>query len=336
MKAIVVDSNYGSVDYNDLIKLQNQYIENNLNLELKHLLSSEEIINMADPYDIILGTGNPPLNRETIESLKNLKLIQRFGIGVNSIDLDAATENGVIVQNMPGFCIEELGVHAATLALSLIRNIGFYDRGIRKSEWLKARGPKPFNPKDMILGLFGFGGSAKELYKIFKNGFGSKILVCDPYIKEGEVKNFDIEIVSFEKLLNLSDIISIHVPLTKETKHIFNYNAFEKMKDKALIVNISRGEIINQEDLITALEEGLIGGAGLDVFENEPLGDSKLTTFDNVVLTPHSAFYGKQSQNTQIELAFSLVNDFVNNKVINKKYVVNIAVLDKISGYKII
>jgi D-3-phosphoglycerate dehydrogenase len=189
----------------------------------------------------------------------------------------------------------------------------------------------------MTLGLFGFGASGKLLYQIFKQGLGSKVIVCDPFIDKSIEKSMDVTVVSFGELLKNSDIISIHAPLTPETKHIFDYKAFEQMKNTSMIVNVSRGGLINQQDLEKALTDGEIRYAGLDVFEKEPLSlNSSLIDNENVALTCHSAFYGEHAQKNQIQLAIQLVDLVLNKKNVKKKYVANKDILNKLGNLKII
>jgi len=336
-KAVLVDRDYGSVTIEKQNYIKSEYEKRGISLELQHYTTSEEIISGCKDVDIILGTGNPPITRKVIESLPNLKIVQRFGIGVNSIDLEAASQNGVLTLYMPGFCANELAYHAAALIMSILRNIAFYDRKIRNREWPKAKGPVPRDPKGLVLGLYGFGDSSKPLYRIFKDGFGLRVIANDKYIKPESLADFDVELVEFEKLLRESDIISIHAPLTYETKHIFNKDAFKLMKKDSVIVNISRGSIIKEDDLIEALENNEIGFAGLDVFEAEPLDkNNKLLSMDNVVLTPHSAFYGDKAQKNQIQWAIDLVDNAINNKKIERKFIANKDFKSKIEGLEIL
>ena len=336
-QAVVVDRDYGSVSLENQEYIKEVYKQNGINLRLEHYATPEEIIAGCGDADVILGTGNPPITQSVLESLPNLKAVQRFGIGVNSIDLEAAKKAGVLVLNMPGFCVEELALHATALILNAIRNVSYYDRGIRQGEWRKAQGPVPRNPKDLTLGLYGFGGSAKPLYNIFHNGFGTKVITCDPYVSDEVKEIYNVEIVTFEELLLLSDIISIHAPLTPETKKIFNKDAFAKMKPDSMIVNIARGELIDQTDLIQALKDGEIRFAGLDVFEQEPLPkDSPLVMMDQAVLSCHSAFYGDHAQQNQIQLSIDLVNSVLNESSIKQVYIANKGVVSKILDFKIL
>lgn len=335
--AVIVDRDYGSVSLENQEYVKQQYANNGINLRLVHYRTPEEIVENCKDADAILGTGNPPITKEVLEGLPNLKVVQRFGIGVNSIDLKTATDTGVLILYMPGFCVQELAVHAAALILNLLRNISFYDRRIRMGQWPKAEGYVPRNPKDLVLGLYGFGGSARPLYDIFYHGFGTKVITCDPYVKKNIKENYDVEIVSFDQLLKRSDIISIHAPLTKETYHIFNRDAFIKMKRDAMIVNISRGGLIDQEALTWAIDNGEIRFAGLDVFEEEPLPvTAPLISSEQAVLTCHSAFYGDHAQQNQLRLSIDLVNSVLNKKCVKKVYIANQDVTSRIEGFQAI
>ena len=329
-KAVLVDKDYGSVSLQKQEFLKSEYAKNNIDLSLYHFKSERELIETCIDADAILCTGNPAITENVIESLPKLKLVQRFGIGVNSIDLKTATKKGVTVLNMPGFCIKELAAHATSLILALLRNTAYYDREIRKYNWPKAKYFKPEDLSELTVGLYGFGGSAKELYKIINKGFGSKFLVCDPYVNSSVLNEYDIELVTFDEMLEKSDIISLNVPLTEETRGIFNIETFKKMKNTSMIINIARGELINEDDLIYALENGLIRFAGLDVFETEPLNkESKLRNMNNVILTCHSAFYGVRSENNQISFANELVRRALIDNEVPTYFVANKGVFGK-------
>ncbi|WP_152655626.1 C-terminal binding protein [Oceanobacillus sp. CFH 90083] len=329
-KAIVVDKDYGSVTTDDLNSLKERFKEENIELELKHFDSEDEIISECQEAEAILGTGNPPMSEKVISYLPNLKMIQRFGIGVNSIDLSAATEGHKIVSYMPGFCLDELAAHATSMILGLIRNTAYYDRHIRQGKWPKAEYYTPKSISEMTIGLYGFGGSAKELYKIFNKGFHSRVIACDPYVSEDIKETFNIEFVNFDKLLEESDVVSLHAPLNMETRHIFNQEAFKKMKNDAMIINIARGPLIDEAALIDALKTGEIRFAGLDVFENEPLDKkSELRNMENVILTSHSAFYGEGSKQKQLNWAFELVSQVLNENTIKKEFVANKEICNK-------
>ena len=330
-KAVVVDADYGSVSRAELNTMQENLKKEGIDLQLHHCVSEDAIIEAAAEASVIICTGNPPITRKVMSALPQLKVVIRMGIGVNSVDLDAATELGKVALFMPGFCINELAVHATALAMALNRNILYYDKGIRAGKWPKATYYLPKAPKDMVLGLYGFGGSAKELYKIFHDGFGSKVITCDPYAQKG---NYDVTFVDFDTLLAESDILSIHAPLLPETYHIFSTDAFRKMKSSATIINISRGGLIDQEALADALDQGEIRFAGLDVFEQEPLPvNSRLIERDDVALTCHSAFYGEDSKACQLAWAFEMTCQALNEGKVQAQKVANRPILKQNTGF---
>ena len=326
-KAIVIDSQYGSVSLQELQALQQQLAEAGVQLQITHCKDAQSIIEKAQGFEILLCTGNPPVNEAVLTALSQVEAVIRFGIGVNSIDLDAASRLGIVVMNMPGFCINELAVHATAMILALERNLLMYDRKIRAGGWPKATGHLPRAPRNMTLGLYGFGGSARELYQIFRFGFGSRVIACDPYVPEAAKSAYEVEFVDFDQLLAQADIVSVHAPLTPQTRHIFNAEAFRKMKEDAMIINIARGELIDQQALEQALEEGQIRYAGLDVFEQEPLGESGLKQRDDVALSCHSAFYGVESKAQQLRTVYEIVKQAVLEGTIPERNIANRAVM---------
>ena len=286
----------------------------------------------------ILGTGNPPVTRRVIESLPDLKFVQRFGVGVNSIDLDAAAEHGIIVLNLPGFCAKELADLACAMIMGLIRNTNYYDKEIRKGNWPKCQYLLPPDVRELTLGLYGFGAAGRYLHDIFHGGFGTKVISCDPYISDVVKAQYPhVEFVTFEEMVEKSDIISVHVNLTPETTHVFNKETFRKMKNTAMIINTSRGPVINQKDLAWALENGEILYAGLDTVEKEPIEkDDPLLLMDNVILGPHSGSYGIGAKKTQISMVCNLVPDAVIKGIIPGRNVADRNVIEKETGYQFV
>ena len=265
MRAVVVDKDYGSVTPEELEIVRAAYEEAGIKLEAYHFTSEDEIIEGCKGAIAILGTGNPPITRRVMEALPDLKYVQRFGIGVNSIDLDAAAELGVAVLNIPGFCAKELADLAFAMVMALIRNTVYYDREIRKGNWPKCTYLLPLDVRELTLGLYGFGRAGQELYKVLRGGYGVKVLACDPYLPDAVKAQFeDVEFVDFDTLVRESDILSIHVGLNKETFHKFNHETFRQMKNNALIINTARGPIIDQKALAEALISGEIRGASLE------------------------------------------------------------------------
>jgi D-3-phosphoglycerate dehydrogenase len=247
-----------------------------------------------DAYVIIMF-NRVKMDRSVIENLSQCKLLIRYGVGVDNIDIKKAAERGIYVCNAPGYGTYDVAEHAITLLLCCTRKIMLWDGTIRNGIWK----PTDLGPverlKDKTIGLMGFGRIARCVCERVV-AFGLKPLVCDPYVADDVVTKYGAIRADFDDLLAASSYITIHSPLTEETRHLFNMKAFRKMKNTAIIVNTSRGGLINQSDLLKALQTGEIAGAGLDVFEDEPLPkDSELLKLENVVVTPHIAWYTKEA-----------------------------------------
>ncbi len=334
MKAIVVDKDYGSVKPDEIDTVGKAFAEAGIDLEAFHFTTEDEIIHGCTDADAILCTGNPPITRRVMESLPKLKYIQRFGIGVNSIDLDAAAELGKIVLNIPGFCAKELADVATAFIIGLLRNTVYYDREIRKGNWPKCTYLLPLDLRTLTLGLYGFGAAGQNLYRTIHGGWGTKVIACDPYLPDAVKSQYpDVTFVDFETLIKESDIVSIHVGLTPETRHIFNKETFMKMRRNALIINTARGPIIDQKDLAWALDNGIIRGAGLDTVEKEPIEqDDPLLQMDNVILSAHCGSYGVGAKKTQIDTVCRLIPEAVRAKKIPRRNVADKKVLDKELG----
>jgi phosphoglycerate dehydrogenase-like enzyme len=273
-----------------------------------------------------------------MEALPEVRFVQRFGAGVDSIDLRAAAALGKIVLYLPGFCAKELADLAAAMILGLIRNTVYYDREIRRGVWPKCQYLLPGDVREMTLGLYGFGSAGRILRDIFRGGFGTSVIACDPYVPNAVKTQYpDVEFVDFNSLLARSDIISIHANLTPESVHVFNRDAFARMKNTAMIINTSRGAIIDQAALVWALRRGEILYAGLDTMEREPIApDDPLLKMDNVILNPHSGSYGAGAKRTQIQLVCDLIPNAVTKGELAARYVADRAVLDRELPYKLI
>jgi len=256
--------------------------------------SEEELLQLAPAADGILTCWRP-VSGKVIGKAGRCLSIGRFGIGLDNIDVAAATDSGMIVTNVPAYCIDEVSDHAMALLLSCTRKIAFYDRNIKAGSYNLQAGTPLFRLRGRTLGIVGFGriGSALSLKA---RAFGLNIVVYDPNIASDRISQAGAVAVSFPELLKKSDFISIHVPLSVETSRLFDYNAFREMKPSAVIINTSRGDVIDSAGLLAALNEGLIAGAGLDVLSKEPPapGDG-LTGHPKTVITPHAAFNSEES-----------------------------------------
>jgi len=260
-------------------------------LILVQVREEQDVIQSCHDADGIINQYSL-LNRRVLENLPKCKVISRYGVGVDSIDLKAATELGIIIANVPDYCIDEVANQTIAMLLALTRKIAFFDKKVKSGQWDFRLGIPIYRAQGKILGLIGCGRIGLEVGKRIQS-FGIKVIAFDPFIKslpEG------IELKSLDELLSIADFISIHCPLNDSTFHLIGENEFKKMKKRPIIINTSRGSIIDEKALIWALNEGLISGAGLDVLEKEPPNlDNPLLNMDNVILSPHVGFYSVES-----------------------------------------
>ena len=252
----------------------------------------------GDASALLLGSLEPVTGR-VIESMPNLKVLSRYGIGLDNIDIGAATRRNVVVTNDPDYALEEVADHAFTLSLALTRRIVKMDRMMRQGQpggdIKKAVAPIHAN-SSLTFGLLGLGNIARRV-ATRAGALGFRVVSFDPWVPRAEFGLIGVErAATLEDLLGASDVISVHVPLAPGTRHMLGAREFGLMKREAFVVNTSRGPVIDQAALIDALRSGTIAGAGLDVFEFEPLPpDDPLRSLDNVVITPHLAWYSEES-----------------------------------------
>ncbi|MEX1023115.1 MAG: C-terminal binding protein [Dehalococcoidia bacterium] len=240
--------------------------------------------------------GGAKIDRALLERCPNLELIVRYGVGLDTLDIPAATEHGVVVAHYPDFCQPEVANHALMLLLGVARKLVQHDRAIRAGTYRGVPLPQSAALTHETLGLVSLGAIARQMAKRAR-ALDMHVMAFDPYLDDAVFTEHGVErAATLEDLLRRSDHVSIHAPLTPETHHLFSYDQFAQMKPTAILVNTARGPIVHEEALVQALRDGQIAGAGLDVFELEPVGaDSPLLALDNVALTPHSAFYSEYS-----------------------------------------
>ena len=258
-------------------------------------ITPEELANTIHEYNGIVVRSRTKLTADIIEKADNLQIIARAGVGVDNIDLNAATEKGIMVVNSPESTSVTVAEHTMGLILSMARKISIADKSVKEGKWEK----KKFmgvELRNKTLGVIGMGRIGSQVVNRCK-AFGMDAMAYDPYLPEEVAKQMGVDLTDLDTVLKNADFITIHVPLTPETKHSISTEQFEIMKDTAFIVNCARGGIIDEEALYDALVNDKIGGAALDVYEEEPPAeDSKLFELDNIVLTPHIAASTKEAQ----------------------------------------
>jgi D-3-phosphoglycerate dehydrogenase len=256
--------------------------------------SAEDILAVARDADAIMVTY-ARLTRELIAQLGRCRAIGRFGLGVDNIDLAACKEKGIAVNYVPDYCIREVSDHAMALLIALIRKIPLANRLVQAGRWEMPAVVPIRRIEGTVLGLVGFGNIPRRLAPKAQ-AFGMTVIAYDPFARPEAFAAAGVERVDFDTLLARSDYVSIHAPLTPETRGMMNASAFAKMKKGAYIVNTARGALIDEAALVEALDTKQIGGAALDVVAVEPLAkDSPLLNRDNVIITPHTAFYSVEA-----------------------------------------
>ncbi|MHB8770300.1 MAG: C-terminal binding protein [Syntrophales bacterium] len=268
--------------------------EVNAELKLAKGTTAEDILAIAREADGLLVTY-AKVPAQVIEQLARCKVIARFGIGVDSVDIDAATRAGIIVTNVPEYCEDEVSDHAMALLLSLIRKIPFANKKTHAGVWSMPAVVPIHRLRGSVLGLAGF-GKIPRLVAAKAQAFGLQVQAYDPYVSAAAAAKVGVKLVGLPELLGTSDYISVHAPLTPETDRMFNADAFRQMKPSALLVNTARGQLVDVEALVDALDGKLIAGAALDVLPQEPPpANSRLFGRDDVILTPHTSFYSEES-----------------------------------------
>ncbi|MAI41875.1 MAG: 2-ketogluconate reductase [Gammaproteobacteria bacterium] len=253
--------------------------------------SEESFIEGAHDADALLTSWGLRISRNIIESLDHCVIIGVGSVGVDMVDVDAATEHGIVVTNTPDIFIEEVADHAMALLLGSYRQLKIQEDFIQKGKWYSGRPSLTPTPRliGQTLGLLAYGNVAKATARRAK-AFGLNIIAHDPYVSETKMTNDGVEPVTFSELLTRSDYLSLHCLLNDETHHIINAQALKKMKDTAYLINTCRGGVVDEQALTEALRNNEIAGAGLDVLEQEPIDmNNPLLTMDNVMLTPHVA-----------------------------------------------
>lgn len=261
---------------------------------MKACKNEDELVEFASDADGIF-IDLLPVSGRAIEKLSRCKAFVLYSVGYDYIDFAAAEKRGISVSHMPDYCVEEVADHAIALMLALIRKIFSGNSDVKGGiwDWVRLRPIKAL--RDSVLGIVGL-GRIGSVVALRAKAFGMRVLECDPYIPPGREKVFGAEAVDVQTLLRESDVVSLHVPLTKETFKMIGEPELRSMKKTAYLINTCRGKVVDGKALYMALKDGWIAGAALDVLEEEPPESSDpLLTLPNVIVTPHSAFFSERS-----------------------------------------
>ena len=274
-------------------------------LDIKTGLKPEELKSIIGDYDALIVRSSTKVTQEIIEAAKKMKIIGRAGVGLDNVDLKAATAKGIIVMNTPGGNTISTAEHTMSLILSLSRSIPQADQSMKKNEWRRKdfMGVELYNK---TLGIVGLGRIGMEVAKRSLS-FGMRVIAYDPYLSKEVADQVGVESVTLEELYRSADYITVHVPLTQETASMVSDKEFGMMKPGVRVVNCARGGIIDEAALERAIESGKVAGAALDVYTEEPPKKLNLTKFPNVVLTPHLGASTEEAQvNVAIEIAHQI------------------------------
>jgi D-3-phosphoglycerate dehydrogenase len=290
MKVLITDAEYPDVD-----EIERRILEEaGFEVEVAQCRTAEQVIRAGRGASALLSQYSP-ITREVLKALPNVRVVCRYGVGVDTIDLEAARDLGVWVANVPDYCMSEVAVHALGMALALIRHLPFYDRHVREGRWYYRSPGLLRRPSTMTLGVVGHGQIGSTMAKLAVPCFG-QVLACDPYIPDSAFLE-NVRRVNHDELFGQCDVVSLHVPLTEETRNMVNRERLAQMPQGSYLVNTARGGLVKLDDLLEALDTGCLGGAALDVLPQEPPpSNHPVLCHPRVLLTPHSAFFSVEAE----------------------------------------
>lgn len=312
LKAMITDYEYENVDIEkELFK------KAGIELIEGQWKTAEELKKVACDMDGII-TQYADVNRAVIESLEHCKVIIKYGIGINNIDVEAATEKGIYVCNIPDYGVDEVTNQTIAFMFALARKLYITDKDVRKGIWDYRRMVPIQRFENLTVGLVGFGRMGQEVARKLK-AFRVKLIAYDPVFDKEKGEMFGVESVDLDTLLRNSDFVTLHCPATGSNTGLIDEEAFDKMKETAYLINTARGTVVDQKALTRALQEKKIAGAGIDVYEVEPIAkDDPLLKLDNVILSSHSSWYSETAiENLHIKAAEEVINVLKGNAPFN-------------------
>jgi D-3-phosphoglycerate dehydrogenase len=263
----------------------------------------DELVSLAREADALVVSSREAVPRAAIEQLDKCQVIVRMSVGIDHVDLDAATDHGIVVSHCPDYCTNEVADHAMAFIMALNRRIVEVNEDLHKGAWVDRsyhtqkilRGPMP-PLRELTLGIVGLGRIGRSVARRAAP-FGLRLIATDPYVDPAVAAGLGVELVSLDELASQADIITLHTPLTPETRGMIASAFFDKIKPTTVLVNTARGPIVDMDAVAAALSDGRLAAAGLDVVDPEPLpASSPLYSLPNVILTPHDAYYSERSR----------------------------------------
>jgi D-3-phosphoglycerate dehydrogenase len=305
-----------------------------IDVDIKTGLAPRELEAIIAQYDALVIRSATRVTEEILEAGKKLKVVGRAGIGLDNVDIPAATQRGIVVMNTPTGNVVTTAEHAIAMMMALTRNIPQGTLSLKAGRWdkKKLQGREVFNK---TLGVIGFGKIGSIVADLAK-GLRMRVVVYDPFVVPRQIEKAGFENVTLDELYQRADYISVHVPKLKETTGLLNKAAFAKMKDGVMIMNCARGGIVNEDDLQEAMQSGKVAGAALDVFENEPPGACRLFELDRIICTPHLGASTQEAQtNVAVAVARQIIDYLLNGTIVNAVNVPSVTgeLLKKIGPY---
>jgi D-3-phosphoglycerate dehydrogenase len=310
-KVLIADNRYPHYKQEEAVLAQ-------INAEIIYERSSDEARLAAVVEDIDgLIVNLAPITAKVINAMKKCKCVSRYGVGYDNVDTEALKKKGIILANVPDYCIEDVSDHAFALFMDCVRKISRKDRNVRQGKW-NLTGIQPvYRIRGKTFGFVGFGAIARRFYEKLKGFDLGRVLVYDPYLPPDTIRSAGCEPSDLDTLCKEADFISLHAPVTPSSRGMFNASKFALMKKTAILINTARGGLIDEPSLINALKTGQIACAGLDVYATEPLPeDSELRKLENVTLTDHAAWYSEESiVELKTKAAINIVEALTGKKV---------------------
>jgi len=308
--------------------------EDGIEVDVKTGLSADELKNIIGNYNALVIRSATKVTEELLDAASSLKVVGRAGIGLDNVDIPAATKRGVVVMNTPGGNVVTTAEHAISMMLALTRNIPAGTSSLKAGRWDK-KTLQGREITDKTLGVIGF-GKIGSIVADRARGLKMKVIIYDPFVNPEQIEKAGFESVSLNDIYKYSDYITIHVPKIKDTIGLINKIAINQMKDGVMIVNCARGGIVNESDLYDAMKSGKVAGAALDVFETEPPDDSPLMEFDRFICTPHLGASTKEAQiNVAVAVADQIINYLKDGTIVNAVNVPSVTgeLLEKLSPF---
>jgi len=280
-------------DYQDISLERNLFNAAGVELVVGNCRTEAELIAAGKEFDAFL-IQYAPINDRVLDALPRLGIVSRIGAGFDTVDTAACERHGVWVANSPDYGVGEVSTHALSLALALIRNVVAYHRDIQAGKWHYLSSGPIRRASEMTLGIVGLGRIGKRMAHISRNVF-KRVIAFDPYLIDGDFPAY-VERSELADLFAQSDVVSLHTPLNDETRGMIDARVLGRMRPGSFLVNTARGAVVNIDDLLSAVDSGILAGAALDVLPVEPVADSRLLGHPKLILTPHAAFFSVQSE----------------------------------------